>query len=298
MNNQPNKVYAAALTPFSRDLQVDTALLARHCGTLLAGGCDGVSLFGTTGEANSMSIAERINGLEAVLEGGIPARTLMPGTGCCSVIDSVILTKHALANGVTDVLVLPPFFYKNVSDDGVFDAYAYLIDKVDDPRLRVYLYHIPQYSGVPLGLELIARLRAAYPDIVVGIKDSSADAANLLSLCALEGFRVFVGAERLIRRALHAGAAGTICALGNTSGETLAALCADAGSDSADGLQSQITAELDLVDRYGFIPALKAHLAVEQQNATWENVRPPLTGLATARRFEVNEAFEGLAVAR
>ena len=251
-----------------------------------------MSLFGTTGEANSMTAAERMRGLELVLAGGVPANTLMPGTGCSSVVDTVTITKHAIQHGVTDVLVLPPFFYKHVSDDGVFDAYSYIIDRVADDRLRVFLYHIPQYSGVPLSVSLVERLLAAYPGIVVGIKDSSASRISLQQFCQLRELRVFVGAERLIHEALQLGAAGTICALGNTSGDTLAALCAERDSAQANTLQRKLSAQLDVADRYGFIAALKTLLAERQSTPEWANVRPPLQCVPPPLQRELYNDFQ------
>ncbi len=296
MNVRAGRVYAAALTPFTDDLELDTQLLGEHCRSMFAGGCDGISLFGTTGEANSLTVDERRRGLEAVLAAGVPARALMPGTGCCSIVDTLALTQHALDCGVTDVLVLPPFYYTEPGDEGVFAAYAYVLDRLRADA-RVYLYHIPQFSGVPIGVDLIARLRAAYPGVVAGAKDSSADAATLHALCALRDFNVFVGSERLILEALQAGAAGTICALGNTSGELLAALCADASAHEAPALQRRLAAEINLVDRHGFIPGLKAYLAMQTGNANWNNVRPPLCALPLPARSVVGAAFRALTVA-
>jgi len=233
-----------------------------------------------------------MHGLEALLDGGLPPAKLMPGVGCASVADSVALAKHALSLGVTDVLALPPFYYKEPSDDGIFAAYAYVIDRVADARLRVYLYHIPQYSAIPLSLGLVERLRATYPQTVVGIKDSSGDRRGLHALCALEGFRVFVGAERLLSTAIAAGAAGTICALANIDASTVKAAC---DGDVAEA-QLRIDRELDIVDRFGFIPAYKAILA-ERGTPEWRAVRPPLITLGDDRRRAASAAFDRLAVA-
>lgn len=290
------RVYAAALTPFAHDLRVDTERLIGHCRDLLARGCDGVSLFGTTGEATSLTVGERTAALQRVVEAAIPAQRLLPGTGCCALPDTIALTQHALAVGVTDVLVLPPFYYKFVSDDGLFDAYAQLIETVADDRLRVFLYHIPQFAGVPLSIALVERLRAAYPRTVVGIKDSSGDVANLQALCALGDLAVFVGAERLIVPTLDAGGAGTICALANLVPEELAELCARRMTVEADALQARVTARLDVLDRFGFIGALKALLAARNSAASWNAVRPPLRALDAAQSGALREAFDGLAL--
>ena len=293
----PHGIYAAALTPFSEGGEIAHALLARHCVEMLARGCDGVSLFGTTGEANSLTVSERMVALERIVAAGVAPARLMPGTGCCALADTVALTKHALALGVTDALVLPPFYYKGVSDDGLFDAYANAVETVADDRLRLYLYHIPQFSGVALGFDLIARLRAAYPTTIVGIKDSSGDRQNIENLCKLENFGVFVGAERLIVPALAAGSVGTICALANVEPETLAALYARRSTSEAQSLQHRVSLQLDLLDRYGFIPALKALRSQRDAIDTWARVRPPLRALPQPQRIELATAFHQPALA-
>ena len=294
----PHGIYAAALTPFTDDGAIDHTSLALHCAQLLARGCQGVSIFGTTGEANSLSVAERMEALERIVDIGIAPKGLMPGTGCCAIADTVALTKHALGCGIVDVLVLPPFYYKGVSDEGLFDAYARTIETVGDDRLRLYLYHIPQFSGVAIGLDLIARLRAAYPATVAGIKDSSGDAENLDRLCELEGFGIFVGAERLIVRTLAAGGAGTICALANVEPELLATLYARHATAEAQSLQRRVSLHLELLDRYGFIPALKALLSQRDALDGWARVRPPLRELSQSQRDELVAAFAEPALTR
>lgn len=172
MTKQIRGVFCAAATPIDEHGAPDLGRLAEHASQLLADGCEGVALLGTTGEANSFSLAERQQIVEATVEAGIPPERLMPGTGTCAVPDTVALTRHALSLGITDVVMLPPFYYKQPSDDGLFAAYSSVIDKVADPRLKVILYHIPQMSAVPLPLPLIKRLVDRYPETVVGIKDS------------------------------------------------------------------------------------------------------------------------------
>ena len=162
-------VFAAVLTPQTADLSPDHDALAKHCRWLLDNGCDGLAVLGTTGEGNAFSVDERIAILEGLAEAGIAGETLLPGTGCCALSDTVRLTRRAVELGVAGVLVLPPFYYKNVSDEGLFAAYAEVIERIGDSRLKVYLYHFPQMSAVPLSLALIERLIKAYPDTVVGM---------------------------------------------------------------------------------------------------------------------------------
>src|SRR5829696_9287601 len=164
-------VLAAVLTPMDGDLYPDHAAFAAHSQRLLAAGCHGLSVFGTTGEANSLSVDERLAALEALVESGVPPETLLPGTGSCAFTDTVRLSRAALEAGTAGALVLPPFYYKGVGDDGLFRFFAEVVERVGDDRLRLYLYHIPQMTGVDLGLSLISRLIDTYPGVVVGTKD-------------------------------------------------------------------------------------------------------------------------------
>ena len=156
-------VFVPALTPFTATLEPDTARFQAYCRWLLEQGADGLAVFGTTSEATSLSLAERQALLEKLIEVGIPAGKLLPGTGLPALPETVALTRHALAQGCAGVLMLPPFYYKNLSDDALAEAYAATIDRVGDPRLKLYLYHIPQMSGVPITLGVIERLLRRYP---------------------------------------------------------------------------------------------------------------------------------------
>src|SRR5712691_8117747 len=171
-------VLAPVLTPFRPDLSPDPARFTRHCRWLLSQGCAGLAVFGTTSEANSLSVEEREALLDELLGAGIDPAKLMPGTGCCALTDTVRLTRSAVRAGCTAVLVLPPFYYKGVSDEGIFRSFAAMIERVGDPRLRVYLYHIPQVAQVGFSVKLVERLLAAYPGTIAGMKDSSGDWTN------------------------------------------------------------------------------------------------------------------------
>ena len=192
-------VYCAAATPVLPDLSPDLAAFGVHCRALLEDGCDGIALLGTTGEANSFSSVERREILEAALKAGIAAERLLPGTGLANVPETVELTRHALACRVTTVVMLPPFYYKGASDEGLYAAYARVIEAVGDTRLRVVLYHIPQMTGLPISHDLIDRLRAAFPETVVGIKDSAGKIENMEAMIArFPGFAVLAGADPLL----------------------------------------------------------------------------------------------------
>lgn len=170
-------VLSPVVTPFRADLSVDPDRLIRHCRWLLSQDC-GLAVFGTNSEANSLSVAEKIELLDALSDAGLDTGRMMPGTGACALPDAVRLTAHAVKQRCGGVLMLPPFYYKGVGDEGLFRAFSEVVQRVGDPALKVYLYHIPPVSQVPITLSLIERLRKEYPDTFVGIKDSSGDWNN------------------------------------------------------------------------------------------------------------------------
>jgi len=216
MTNSLSGVFAAVLTRLGADGVPDPSATARHCRWLLEHGCNGLSVLGTTGEANSFSVDERLALLDGLAEAGIPGDTLMPGVGYCALPDTITLARRAVEHGAGSVLMLPPFYYKNVGDDGLFAAFSEVIEAVGDTRLRVYLYHFPQMSGVPLPASLIERLLARYPGTVAGMKDSSGELDNMVTVVkAFPGFGVFSGSDELFWPLLQAGGAGCITAVSN-----------------------------------------------------------------------------------
>src|SRR5918995_7159945 len=209
-------ILAAVLTPMDQNLNPDHQAFAAHCQRLLVAGCHGLSVFGTTGEANSLSVDERLVALEALVESGVPPEKLLPGTGSCALTDTVRLSRAALEAGTAGALVLPPFYYKGVGDDGLFRFFAEVVERVGDDRLRLYLYHIPQMTGVDLGLSLISRLIDAYPGVVVGTKDSSSDRKRIMTLCReFPDFSVLAGTETLLLETLGSGCEGCISPTGD-----------------------------------------------------------------------------------
>ena len=285
-------VFAAALTPMDDDLSPDHAGFAQHCRWLLKNGCDGLAILGTTGEANSFSVAERIAILETLVEAGIPAERLLPGTGCCAIPDTVELSRAALALGAAGVLVLPPFYYKNVSDEGLFAAYSDVIQRLGDGRLKLYLYHFPRLSGVPISLGLIERLLKAYPGTVAGIKDSSGDLANMDAMArTFPGFRVLAGTEAHLLALLRRGGAGCISATVNVTSALAAQVHAAWQTDAADALQTQLTDMRQAIEAFALIPALKSIMERHTGKAGWRNMRPPTMALPAA---EVQKLFAGI----
>ena len=289
-------VLAASLTPMNNDLSADEELLFDHCQWLLNDGCDGLAVLGTTGEANSFSLKERIQIVESLVDKGIPGNKLMPGTGSAALTDAVTMTRTAVDCGAAGVLVLPPFYYKNVSDDGLFAYYSEIIERVSDDRLKIYLYHFPQMSAVPISHDLIRRLTKAYPDTVVGMKDSSGDFANMkASVEKFPGFAVFSGADNLLLDLTRIGGAGCITATANVGAKLLAEIykAAKAGDDAADA-QEAICDLREVTFSRPFIAGLKGWMADHSGNAHWLNIRPPLTLLDVDMMAAHRHALEAL----
>lgn len=284
MSDRITGVMAAGLTAFNDDLSIDMAGTLAHSRWLLANGCDGVLLFGTTGEANSLSLAERLDFLDALGTSDLPMDRMMIGTGCCALPDTVELTKKTLEIGIESALMLPPFYYKNPSDDGLYAHFARVMDAVGDNRLKTYLYHFPQMSAVPFSHDLIARFLKDFPGAFCGIKDSSGDFENMKTMAenfGKDGFDVFAGTERYLLDTLKAGGVGTITATGNATSALCGAVYAawKAGSPDAEGLQEQLTAQRLALQNYPAAPALKDLLARESGKTSWGNVRAPFLPL-------------------
>lgn len=272
-------------TPFSATGAVDLARLAAHCQRLLADGATGLAILGTTSEANSLSLDERRAAIDAVLAAGIPAARIIPGTGSASISDAIALTRHATAAGCAAVLLLPPFYYKGVSDDGLFAFVAKVIDACGKFTPRILLYHIPPQAVIGWSIPLIDRLRSAYPDIVIGMKDSSGDRARIKTVLAtFPGFTVFPGSEVGLIELMNAGAAGSITATGNINTRAVADLIAGYGEADAVNRQEQANALRDVLQARGPIPSIKAVLSEILHDPQWRAVRPPLVALGESER--------------
>jgi 4-hydroxy-tetrahydrodipicolinate synthase len=281
---RPGGVWAPAITPFQRDLSPDPERFARHARWLLANGCTGLAAFGTNSEANSLNAEERMSLLEYLIAHGVSASALMPGTGCCALTDSVRLTAHAVALGCAGALMLPPFYYKGVSDDGIFAFVSRVIDEVASPALRVYLYHIPPVAQVGYSLDLVGRLIKAYPETVVGLKDSSGDWGNTAALLdRFPGFAVFPGSEVFLLDALRKGGAGCITASGNVNVPGIRRVYENWRGPQADALQAEITTLRKALQAYPMVPALKRIVAHFHNDPDWAAVRPPLIPLDQAQ---------------
>lgn len=274
-------LWCAALTPLRPDGAIDPAAWVAHLTGLLAHGVDGIVLFGTTGEGPSFSAPERRAGLESVLP-HVPPDRLVAATGCAAFTDAVALIRHAVQAGCPRCLVLPPFFWKDLSDEAVYRYYASLIDIIGDPCLRLYLYHIPHLSGVPIQPEVVGRLAESYPGIVAGVKDSGGDFAHTAGLLAqAPRLSILTGHEPHLSRLVRAGGAGGISGLANLYPQPIRALLRpDAGAAE----EARITHLQDIILRLPFVAALKAILSARTHNPAWLALRPPLNSLdGTAR---------------
>jgi 4-hydroxy-tetrahydrodipicolinate synthase len=290
--NQLRGVFTPVVTPFHEDLSINIPAFVAHCQRLVADGA-GIAISGTNSEACSETFDERIALVDAAIDAGIPGERVLVGTGCCALDDAVVLTRHAISRGCAGVLVLPPFFFKNVSEDGVFTYYSELIARVNDPALQIVLYHIPALSGVPISLTLIERLVRAFPEQIVGVKDSSGDWDNLLAM--LERFpalSIFPASELLMLRSLPLGAAGCISATNNINARAIARAFASAAD--ATLLQDAIAGVRKTVERFPMVAAVKHTLAHQTSDPGWRRVRPPLVPLAADASAELLQALAGM----
>ncbi len=276
-------VFAPVLTPFKQDLSIDKPAHLQFCKWLLANNA-GLAIFGTNSEANSLSVAERLELLDNLVSHGIPASRLVPGTGASALPDTITLTRAALQAGTAAVLMLPPFFYKNVSEDGVFASYAEVIERIADRKLKILLYHIPKLSGVPITLPLIARLLSRYPGTIAGLKDSSGDIANTLSVIReFPQLRVFCASESLLLETMRNGGAGCISACANVNPAAIGKLYQSWQSPQAEALQASLNPVRGIFESRPMIAALKAAAAGFGQYPNFSIVRPPLVSFDKGR---------------
>lgn len=289
-------VFAASLTPMDESLNVDDDAFATHCRRLLDAGCHGLAVFGTTGEANSLSGKEKVSALENLVGNGIPGEKLLIGTGACSLTETVRLTRAAIEAGTAGVLVLPPFYYKDVPDEGIFRYFSEVIERVGDERLELYLYHFPQMTGgVGFGVSLIERLIEAYPDTIIGMKDSEGDWPRIEKICReFPGFETFAGTERLLLDTLEAGGVGCISATTNLTSRLarkVYGLYEDGRTDEARKAQNHLTELRKTMENFPAIPALKATMRHLTGGEGWRNIRPPLVEMEEERAEKLLESL-------
>ena len=286
-------VLCPVITPFNADLSPNSDKLVRQCQWLLSQNV-GLAVFGTNSEANSLSVEEKIALLDQLVDAGIDVARMMPGTGCCALPDTVRLTAHAVGLGCAGTLMLPPFYYKGVDDDGLYASYSEVIERVGNDHLRIYLYHIPPISQVGISIDLIERLLKSYPETVVGIKDSSGDWTNTSAMLERrwDNFRIFAGSENFLLRTMQNGGAGCISATANINPAAIHELFATWQSERAAEAQAQLDAVREIVQSYPMIPALKAIVANYGNDPAWETVRPPLVSLGSEQKDSLMKSLD------
>ena len=278
-------VLAPVVTPFKADLSPDRQRFIAHCKWLLSQNC-GLAVFGTNSEANSLSLEERAMLLDELVAAGVDPSRMMPGTGCCSITETVALTAHAVKYGCAGVLMLPPFYYKNISEEGLYRYFSEVVQRVGDTRLKIYLYHIPPVAIVGVTPKLVERLLKAYPNAIAGMKDSSGDWNNtktFLDAFAKSGFDVFVGSDSFLLANMRNGGVGTISATANVNPAAIYKLYTEwHTADDADQQQSKLNAVREVFSSRKFpsmIAALKQAIAIYGNDPEWARVRPPLVDL-------------------
>jgi 4-hydroxy-tetrahydrodipicolinate synthase len=292
-------VNAAVLTAMKPDLSPDLDRMAAHATWLLANGCNGLGVLGTTGEANSFGLHERKAILEGLIARGVPAGVMMPGTGCASLADTVELTLHARAQGCRGVLVLPPFYYKGPSDDGLFAYFSEVVNRVGG-GIALYLYHFPQQSAVPFSLDLLARLLKAFPGTIKGVKDSSGVYANMKAMAdnfAKDGFEVYSGSDEFVQQMLADGGAGCITAASNANSHWGGIVYAKRTGPEADAAQAVLNATRKAATSVPLIPGLREIIARSTGEAFgseggWRTIRPPHLKLDKAQADAVWAAWQ------
>lgn len=288
------------LTPLNEDLSIDHPKFAAHASALIRAGCGGVTLFGTTGEGASFSMAERREALEAMVRHGVPAAQIMVSTSCAALPETLELTRHAVQVGVHGCLMLPPFFFKGVSDEGIIDCYRYVIDSVADARLKLYLYHIPQVTGVSLSHHVIATLKKRYPETILGIKDSACSTAHSVDLAEsfMKDLTVYVGYEPDLPEMGRRGSTGAISGLANFMPRLVHRLVTQPDAPATPADRQRAIDLIRLLDDYSLMPALKGIMAILSGDQTWLRVRPPLVALSPAQFTALEAAIHAFGLER
>ena len=274
-------IFSAALTPIKQDLSINHDLYLRHCQYLMRQGHDGLAIFGTTGEANSFSIQEKKNSLEFLLANRIDPKILIPGTGSSSLNDAIEMTRHASNHKVRAVLLLPPFYYKNVSEEGVINYFRHLIEKVGDSEMQYVLYHIPQNSYVPISFKIIEILLKLYPNNIVGLKDSAGDTDRMLKIIKyFNNFAVFCGHDSLALNVCKRGGAGAITSGTNVCGKLLTFIIKNYKQENEirnfAEIQNLLQQIRQVITSHEPISLMKAYFSIIDKIPDWNNVLPPL----------------------
>ena len=291
----PDGVITAVLTPMDSQLNADKGRLTHHIKWLLSRGNNGICLLGTTGEANSFSVDERLDILDAVIDSGIAPELLIVGTGCCALTDTVTLTRHAHNRGAGGILLLPPFYYKKISDAGIEAYMSELLNRVGENDVQLYLYHYPQLSGIPFSVELTERLVSKFPRNIVGMKDSGGDWSHMAEvLKAIPGFRLYAGSEKYLLSNLKAGGSGCISASANFTSPAAALVLENWKNGTGEIEQNRLSSLREALESYPAIGTLKYVFAKLSGDQEWLNVRPPNVILSLQEGLIIEEKLKQL----
>jgi len=273
--------YCAVLTPLNNNLSINNNLHLRHCQSLMQKDLDGLTIFGTNGEASSFSIKQKIHSIEFLLENRIDASNLIIGSGSASLEDAIELTNFTAKIGAKASLLIPPFYFKNVTDDGVISYYRNVIEQTGDNNFKFLLYNIPQYSGVTINFNIIENLQKLYPNNVVGLKDSTGNMDNVLkTIKYFNDFAVFCGNGAMALHTTKRGGAGAITGDANITSKLLSFIIhnfkREKEIDNFEALQTLIENIRNVLNSHEQISLLKAYYSIADNIEEWNNVMPPL----------------------
>ncbi len=295
MSKTLSGVIAAVATPIDENGAPDLKRATDLAKSLLDNGCDGLNVLGSTGEATSFSVDERKAVMDAYKKNGVPMDRLMVGTGASSVTDAITLTRHAADLGFAGALVLPPFYYKGVTDDGLADYIGALVKAADASKLPIYLYHYPQLTGILWNVPLIERLRKSHPNRIVGLKDSSGDMAFARSAAAIgKDFAVFPSTEACLLDARKGEFAGCISATANLNAD----LCQRAWASGDTAAYEAAVAIRKLFEGRPLVPGVKTLLAHIRNDPALARVRPPLYAVSSADREAITAGNDAIRAKR
>jgi 4-hydroxy-tetrahydrodipicolinate synthase len=290
-------VWTAVLTPLHADLSADTDLLIRHCQWLLATGSNGLVLLGSTGEANSFSVPERMAIIKSLSKAALPADRCLIGTGCCALPDTIELSHCASGEGFNQLLILPPFYYKDVSTQGLLSYFDSLLEKIYTQQLRILYYHFPKLTGIAVCTELVRELTGRHPNTFAGLKDSSGDLEQMLVMTRrFPELRIFSGSEEFLLDILKVAGAGCISATTNITCGLAAEIYKQWREPGTVAIQEHLTDIRKAITRFPVIPALKTILAVIHTDNRWLNLRPPHLQLTPQDQKSLIAAMNNLGI--
>ncbi len=291
-------IWPALLTPLDAALNIDLERFAAHARALVEAGCGGVTPFGTTGEGPSFGVDERRAAVDALVEGGVPGQRILVSTSCAALPETLALTRHALSVGAWACLMLPPFFLKGVPDQGIVDAYRYVIDGAADARLRIMLYHIPQVAGVGLSHAVIRELKRLYPETIIGIKDSQCDRAHSIALAEafMPSVTVHVGNELDLPEMGRRGSTGAVSGLANFMPRLVHRLVSQPDAPGTAQDLARVQQLLAVLGGYALMPALKGIMTILTGETAWLRVRPPLVALTAEGLAALERQFRAVGI--